>query len=46
MTGNGHQNRVCVSRVNDDLRNLLAVTQTKVRPRLARVSRFVDAIAN
>ena len=36
---------VRIARIDGELRNLLAVAQAKVRPGLARVGRFVNAIA-
>src|SRR5690349_10986686 len=45
MTGNGDQNHVSVARIDGNLRNLLAVAQTKMRPGLSRVGGFVNAVA-
>ena len=45
MAEHGDEETVRILRVDDDLRNLLAVAKTEVRPGLARVGRFVDAVA-
>ena len=37
---------VGIARIDGELRNLLAVAQAKVRPGLARVGRFVNAVAD
>src|SRR4029453_8757952 len=36
---------VGVTRIDDDLRDLLAIAQSKMGPRLPRVRRLVDAVA-
>src|SRR5262245_55892783 len=40
------KNLIGIARVNSQLRNLLAVAQAEVRPSLAGVSGFVDAVAD
>src|SRR3982751_5785387 len=46
MTRDRDENGVCVSGVDYDLRNLLAVAQTEMRPGPSRICRFVDAVAD
>jgi hypothetical protein len=45
VAGDGNEDGVGVAGVDGDLANLLAVSQTKVGPRLACVGGFVDAVA-
>ena len=44
MTEDGHEQPIRVAGIDDDLRNLLAVAKTEVRPRRAGVGGFVDAV--
>src|SRR5215472_452098 len=46
MTSDSDQQFVGITRINGNLRNLLSIAQAKVRPGLAAVSGFVDAVAN
>ena len=45
MAQHRNEQAIGVARVDDDVRNLLAVAKAEVRPRLPRVGRFVDAVA-
>ena len=42
----GDNDSIRVARIDGDLRNLLPIAQAKMRPRLSRVRRFVDAVAD
>src|SRR5436305_9981102 len=44
----GHRGKylIGIAGIDGELRNLLAVAQAEVRPGLARVGRFVNAVAN
>jgi len=46
VSGDGDEEPVGVARIDRELRNLLAVAQTEVRPGFARVSRLVDAVSD
>jgi len=46
MTGNGGKNFIGIARINGELRNLLALAKAKMRPGLACVGGFVDAVAD
>ena len=44
MPSHGHEKPVGIFRVDSELRDLLTVAQSQMRPRLASISRFVNAI--
>src|SRR5438270_11706516 len=46
MASHRGKNLVGISGIDGELRNLLAVAEAKVRPGLARVGRFVNAVAD
>src|SRR5262249_20200797 len=46
MTERGHEHAIRVARIDDDVRDLLGVAQTEMRPRLAAVGGSVDAVAD
>src|SRR5207247_11132606 len=46
MPGDGDEQPLGIARVDRELRDLLPITQSQMRPRFSRVSRFVDAVAN
>src|SRR5258708_19725718 len=46
MAGHRHQYAIRIARVDCDLRNLLPVAQTEMRPGHSRISRFVYPVAN
>ena len=46
MPGDGDEQPISIARVDRELRDLLPITQSQMRPRFSRVSRFVDAVAN
>ena len=46
MAGYRDENTIWIARVDRDLRNLLAVAQTQMRPGFSRVRRFVDTITH
>ena len=46
MAGDGDQNRVGVTRINGDLRNLLPIAQTQVHPGVARICRSVNPVSD
>src|SRR6266576_6644373 len=46
MSEHGGNELVGITRMDDEGRDLLAIAQAKMRPGLARVGRFVDAVAH
>src|SRR5205823_1324435 len=46
MTSNSYEHIIGMARVDSDLRNLLPVAQSKMRPCLTRVRRFVNTVAD
>ena len=46
MSGHRHEQMIGIARIDRDLRDLLAVAQAEMRPGLARIGRFVDAVAD
>jgi hypothetical protein len=46
MAQHGHEESIGILRIDFDLRNLLAITEPQVCPRLAGVRRLVDAVAH
>ena len=47
MPERGHENPIGIARIDDDLRNLLRIAQSRqMRPRLTSVRGFVDAVAD
>ena len=46
MTGYGHKYPVRIFWIDRQLRDLLTITQSEMRPGLAGVSRFINAITH
>ena len=46
MPGHGHEKSVGIFWIDSQLRDLLTVAQSQMRPRLACIDRFVDSIAD
>jgi len=46
MTGYGHKDAIRIFWIDSQLRDLLTVAQSEMRPRLACVSRFINAVAD
>ncbi len=46
MAEDGGEDAVGIARIDDDLRDLLAVAKAEVDPGAAGVGRFVDAVAD
>ena len=46
MSGSRDKDPVWITRIDRELRDLLSVTQSEMRPGLARVGGFVDAVTH
>ena len=46
MTGYGHKDAVRILRIDRQLRDLLTITQSEMRPCLSSISRFMNAITD
>src|SRR4029450_10453712 len=46
VPGHGHEQMPGIAGIDRNLRNLLAIAQTEMHPGLARIGRFVDAVAD
>ena len=46
MTGDSNEESIRISRIDRDLRNLLSIAQSQMRPGFSRVGRFVNAVAD
>ena len=44
MSGHGDENSIGIPRINRELRDLLSIAQTEMRPGFSRVDRFVDTV--
>ena len=46
MTGHRDENALCIFWIDSELRDLLTVAQTEMRPRLSGIDRFVNPVAD
>src|SRR5262245_28618528 len=46
MPGHSHEKPVGIFRIDSQLRDLLTIAQSQMRPRLASISRFVNSVAD